>query len=144
MGVAASGLLIEVDPDALIAAGKQMGSLGTQLGMLSDALGQLVSGGIASGTDPAGLNFGLKYGDQAQEFADGLADGANSFKSVGYMIEATGYNYKNADAVSTVGGSGPTGGLGAEPSPTAAGDAATGPNGVMIPHRANGISSCRF
>ncbi|MFS0897845.1 toxin glutamine deamidase domain-containing protein [Mycolicibacterium litorale] len=124
---------IEVDPPALIQAGGRLGSLGTQLGMLSDALGSLVSSGIASGTDPAGLDFGLKYGDQAQEFANGLADAANAFKTVGYMIEATGHNYANADAVSTVGGSGPTGALGGEPSQTTPGDAATGPNGTTVP-----------
>ncbi|WP_193043933.1 toxin glutamine deamidase domain-containing protein [Mycolicibacterium baixiangningiae] len=131
MGVAA-GTRIEVDPNALVAAGKQMGLLGTQLGMLSDALGQVVSGGIASGTDPAGLDFGLKYGDQAQEFATGLADAANAFKSVGFMLEATGHNYKNADAASTVGGSGPAGGVGSEPSETKPGDAATGPNSTTV------------
>ncbi|MGE2713288.1 glycohydrolase toxin TNT-related protein [Mycolicibacterium litorale] len=124
---------IEVDPEALIRAGGEIRSLGTQLGMLSDALGSVVSSGIASGTDPAGLEFGLKYGDQAQEFANGLADAANAFKSVGYMIEATGHSYANADAVSTVGGSGPTGRLGSEPSQTTAADAATGPNSSMVP-----------
>ncbi|WP_231643349.1 hypothetical protein [Mycolicibacterium baixiangningiae] len=91
-----------------------------------------MSGGIASGTDPAGLDFGLKYGDQAQEFATGLADAANAFKSVGFMLEATGHNYKNADAASTVGGSGPAGGVGSEPSETKPGDAATGPNSNTV------------
>ncbi|WP_231737710.1 hypothetical protein [Mycobacterium sp. IS-1742] len=124
---------IEVEPQALIRAGGELGALGTQLGMLSDALGSVVSGGIASGTDPAGLEFGLRYGDQAQEFTNGLAEAANAFKSVGYMIEATGFNYENADAVSTVGGAGPTGGLGGEPSETKAGDAATGPNSNTVP-----------
>lgn len=135
MGVArsASGVRIEVDPDALIGAGQQMGSLGTHLGMLSDALGSVVSHGIASGTDPAGLNYGLEYGDKAQEFADGLADAANAFTSVGLMLEATGYNYKNADASSTVGGSGPSGGVGSAPAPTTAADAATGPSGTTVP-----------
>lgn len=122
-----------MEPDALISAGKQMGSLGTQLGMLSDALGQVVSHGIASGTDPAGLNYGLEYGDKAQDFADALADAANAFKSVGFMLEATGCNYTNADASSTVGGSGPSGGVGAEPAKTAAADAATGPSGTTVP-----------
>ncbi|OBF46957.1 toxin glutamine deamidase domain-containing protein [Mycolicibacterium monacense] len=134
MGVAGApaGERIEVEPDALIGAGKQMGSLGTQLGMLSDALGSVVSAGLASGTDPAGLDFGLKYGDQAQEFATALADAANAFKSVGFMLEATGHNYANADAASTVGGPGPTGGVGSEPSETKAGDAATGPNSNTV------------
>ena len=65
---------IEVDPEALVAAGRQMASLGSQLGRLSDALGAALSGGIASGTDPAGLNFGMKYGRQAQDFAEAVAD----------------------------------------------------------------------
>ncbi|BBZ61991.1 glycohydrolase toxin TNT-related protein [Mycolicibacterium monacense] len=134
MGVAGApaGERIEVEPDALIGAGKQMGSLGTQLGMLSDALGSVVSAGLASGTDPAGLDFGLKYGDQAQEFASALADAANAFKSVGFMLEATGHNYANADAASTVGGPGPTGGVGSQPSETEAGDAAAGPNSNTV------------
>lgn len=132
MGAVASGVRIEVEPDALTGAGKQLGSLGTQLGMLSDALGSVVSGGIASGTDPAGLDFGLKYGDQAQQFASALAEAANAVKSVGFMLEATGHNYENADAASTVGGSGPTGGVGSPPSEIKAGDAATGPNSNTV------------
>ncbi|PRC62794.1 hypothetical protein C6A85_01165, partial [Mycobacterium sp. ITM-2017-0098] len=68
----------------------------------------------ASGTDPAGLNFGLKYGHHADEFANAVADAANAFNSVGLLLEATGYNYKNADAASTIGGPGPTGGVSGE------------------------------
>ncbi|BBZ06753.1 hypothetical protein MDOR_09220 [Mycolicibacterium doricum] len=132
MGAVGAGTRIEVEPDALVGAGKHLGSFGTQLGMLSDALGSVVSGGIASGTDPAGLDFGLKYGDQAQEFATGLADAANAFKSVGFMLEGTGHNYKNADAASTVGGSGLTGGVGSPPGETQAADAATGPDSNTV------------
>lgn len=107
MGVAnggASGDRIEVEPEVLIRAGKAVGSLGEQLGALSDALGAALGSGIASGTDPPGLDFGLKYGRQAQQFADTVAQAANAYKSVGYILEATGYNYKNADAASTIGG----------------------------------------
>lgn len=132
-GSASSADHIEVDPELLIRAGQEMGALGTQLGMLSDALGSVVSTGIASGLDPAGLNFGLTYGDKAQQFADGLANGANAYKAVGYKLEATGYNYKNADAASTIGGAGPTGGVGAVPSTTEAADAATGPTATIVP-----------
>jgi hypothetical protein len=110
-----------------------MGSLGTQLGMLSDALGAALASGIASGMDPAGASFGFSYGRNAQDFADQLANAANNFKSVGYMLEATGYNYKNADAASTVGGAGPAGGVGGEPAETKAGDVPTGPNSMMVP-----------
>lgn len=109
-----------------------MGSLGEQLGMLSAALGEVLSSGIASGTDPAGLNFGVKYGRQAGEFATTLADAANAFKSVGYSLEATGFNYQNADAASTIGGSGASGGLGGEPSQTVAADVSLAPNGSMV------------
>lgn len=124
---------IEVEPDTLIGAGQQMGSLGTQLGMLSDALGAALGNGIASGTDAAGLNFGLKYGHQAEDFGNALADAANAFKTVGYLLAATGHNYKNADAASTIGGSGPSGGVGGEPSKTVAGSAPEGPNGATVP-----------
>lgn len=65
-----------------------------------------MSSGIAAGLDPAGMNFGLTYGDLAQQFANGLADAANAFKSQGHMLRATGFNYKNADAASTIGGAG--------------------------------------
>ncbi|WKG03650.1 toxin glutamine deamidase domain-containing protein [Mycolicibacterium sp. HK-90] len=123
----------EVDPDALIRNGRELGSLGTQLGMLSDSLGAALSGGIASGLDPAGLNFGLTYADLAQNFANYLADAANALKSQGYMLEATGFNYKNADAASTVGGPGPAGGVGEVPATTAAADAPLGPNGTFVP-----------
>ena len=134
MGVVASAHgRIEVDPDVLINAGQRVESLGTQLATLCDSLGTALASGIASGADTAGLSFALGYGRQAQDFANTLAAGANSFKSVGYMLQATGYNYKNADAGSTIGGPGPTGSLGPEPSQTVAADMPAGPNGVMVP-----------
>lgn len=123
---------IEVDPEVLLRAGQRIASMGTQLDMLSGALGAALGSGIASGMDPAGLDFGLKYGHQAQDFANALADAANAFKSVGYMLEATGYNYKNADAASTIGGSGPAGGVGGEPSKTTAGHVPAGPNSSIV------------
>ncbi len=124
---------IEVEPQQLIDAGKQVGSLGEQLSALSDAMSQVLSGGIASGSDPAGLNFGIGYGRQADDFAKGLADAANAFKSVGVLLEATGYNYRNADAASAPGGPGPAGGGSGDPAQTAAGDAPYGPNGTIVP-----------
>lgn len=124
---------IEVEPQALIDAGKGVGSLGTQLGALSDAMGQTLSDGIASGTDPAGLNFGISYGRQADEFGKQLAQLANAFKSVGLMLEATGFNYKNADAASTAGGPGPSGSVSGEQAETKAGDAPYAPNGNIVP-----------
>ncbi|MCZ8379334.1 hypothetical protein O6P37_10700 [Mycobacterium sp. CPCC 205372] len=119
---------IEVDPEVLIRAGQRLGLLGTQLDALMNVLRPLLSSGIASGLDPAGFDFGLEYGDKAQEFADALAKGANAFKFVGYKLEASGHNYKNADASSTVGGSGPAGGVGEAPGETAPADATTGPS----------------
>ena len=124
---------IEVEPEALISAGKQVRSLGSQLGMLSDALGEALGSGIASGFDAPGFNFALKYGHQADEFASTLADAANAFKSVGYLLEATGNNYKNADAVSTIGGSGPSGLIGVEPDKTVATDMPAMPNSAIVP-----------
>lgn len=124
---------IEVEPQALIDAGKQVGSLGSQLGALSDAVGQMLSGGIASGTDPAGLNFGITYGRLADGFAVGIADGANALKSVGLMLEATGFNYKSADAASAAGGPGASGGISGQQAETSAGDAPYGPNGSTVP-----------
>lgn len=124
---------IEVEPQALIDAGKQVGSLGGQLGALSDAMGQTLSDGIASGMDPAGLNFGISYGRQADEFGKQLAQLANAFKSVGLMLEATGFNYKNADAASTAGGPGPSGSISGEQAETTAGDAPYAPNGSIVP-----------
>lgn len=123
---------IEVEPQQLIDAGKQVGSLGAQLGALSDAMGQALSAGIASGTDPAGLNFGISYGRQADEFGKQLAQLANAFKSVGQMLEATGFNYKSADAASTPGGPGPSGGVSGEQPETKAGDAPYGPSGSLV------------
>ncbi|PRC47798.1 hypothetical protein C6A85_83105, partial [Mycobacterium sp. ITM-2017-0098] len=61
------------------------------------------------------------------------ADAANAFNSVGLLLEATGYNYKNADAASTIGGPGPTGGVSGEPSKTMAAHVPPGPNGVTVP-----------
>lgn len=134
MGVVASAHgRIEVDPDVLINAGKRVGSLGSQLAMLSDSLGSALASGLAAGNDTAGLSFALEYGRSAQRFAETLAVAANAYKSVGYMLEATGYNYKNADAASTIGGPGPAGGLGPAPAETTAGDMPTGPNGIMVP-----------
>ena len=124
---------IEVDPAALIAAGQQTGALGAQLGRLSAALGSALSGGISSGMDPAGLNFGMKYGHQASEFASAVADAANAFSSVGMLLEATGHNYRNADAASTIGGPGATGGVGGAPAKTLAAHVPPGPNGVTVP-----------
>jgi hypothetical protein len=124
---------IEVDPDVLINAGKRVESLGTQLAMLSDSLGAALGGGIASGADTAGLSFGLQYGRSAQRFAETLAVAANAYKTVGRMLQATGYNYQNADAASTIGGHGAAGGVGPQPSETVAADLPTGPNGVMVP-----------
>ncbi|MEN4475850.1 toxin glutamine deamidase domain-containing protein [Mycolicibacterium cosmeticum] len=134
MGVVASAHgRIEVDPDVLINAGKRVESLGTQLAMLSDSLGAALGGGIASGADTAGLSFGLQYGRIADDFAKTLAMAANSYLGVGRMLQATGYNYRNADAASTIGGQGPTGGVGPAPAEKVAADLPTGPNGVMVP-----------
>lgn len=133
MGVVAAATgRIEVDPEVLLRAGQRMGSLGTQLAMLSSALGAVLGSGIASGMDPAGAAFGFQYGRQAQEFADGLASAANSFKATGYRLEATGYNYKNADAASTIGGPGPMGGVGGEPSETRAATVPKGPSSATV------------
>ncbi|WP_237571705.1 WXG100-like domain-containing protein [Mycolicibacterium lacusdiani] len=124
---------IEVDPQVLADSGRRLGSIGSQLGMLSDALGAAVGSGIASGMDPAGLNFGIKYGRQAQQFADALAKAVEAHEVVGFMLEATGYNYQNADAASTIGGPGPTGGVGGQPGKTTAADVPMGPSGAVVP-----------
>ncbi|MCW2559943.1 MAG: hypothetical protein JWP55_3907, partial [Mycobacterium sp.] len=133
MGAVTAGGRIEVDPEVLLRAGQRMSSIGAQLDALSGALGAALGSGIASGWDSAGANFGLTYGDDAQKFADALAWAANAFKSTGRCLEATGYNYKNADAASTIGGGGPMGSVGAEPSETKAVDAPTGPSGAIVP-----------
>ncbi|MDX1874325.1 glycohydrolase toxin TNT-related protein [Mycolicibacterium sp. 120266] len=134
MGVVASAHgRIEVDPDVLINAGKRVESLGSQLAMLSDSLGAALGGGIASGADSAGLSFGLQYGRIADDFAKTLAMAANSYLGVGRMLQATGYNYRNADAASTIGGQGASGGVGPAPAEKVAADLPTGPNGVMVP-----------
>ncbi len=124
---------IEVDPEALIAAGRQTGALGGQLARLSDALGAALGGGISSGMDPAGLNFGMKYGHQAGEFTSAVADAANAFTSVGMLLEASGFNYRNADAASTIGGSGPSGGVSGDPGKALPAHVPPGPNGVTVP-----------
>lgn len=123
---------IEVEPQALIDAGKQVGSLGAQLGALSDALGQMLASGIASGADPAGLNFGITYGRQADQLGQHLAQAANAFKNVGLMLEATGYNYQHADQASVAGGSGPSGSVSPESAETTPADAPYGPNGSLV------------
>lgn len=123
---------IEVEPQALINAGKGVGSLGTQLGALSDAMGHMLSSGIASGADPAGLNFGISYGRQADQFGQHLAQAANAFKNVGRMLEATGYNYQHADQASAAGGAGPSGSVSGEPGKTTPADAPYGPNGSLV------------
>ncbi|MDG4668288.1 hypothetical protein [Mycobacterium sp. 236(2023)] len=124
---------IEVDPEALIAAGQQTGAIGAQLAQLSDALGAALGSGISSGMDPAGMNFGLKYGHQAGEFTSAVADAANAFASVGRLLQATGHNYRNADAAATIGGPGPSGGLGTEPGKALPAHVPAGPNGVTVP-----------
>ncbi len=124
---------IEVEPQTLIDAGKNVGALGTQLGALSDAMSQVLSSGIASGTDPAGLNFGIGYGRQADQFGKYLAELANAFKSVGLMLEATGMNYQHADQASVPGGSGPTGSVSGEQAETKAGDAPYASVTGMVP-----------
>lgn len=133
MGAVTAAGRIEVDPEVLLRAGQRMSSIGTALDALSGALGAALGSGIASGWDPAGAHFGLTYGDDAQKFADALAWAANAFKSTGRCLEATGYNYKNADAASTIGGGGPMGSVGAEPSETKGVDAPTGPSGAIVP-----------
>lgn len=129
----ADSVRIEVDPQTLIDAGKNVGALGTQLGALSDAMSQVLSSGIASGTDPAGLNFGIGYGRQADQFGKYLADLANAFKSVGLMLEATGMNYQHADQASVPGGAGPTGSVSGEQAETKAGDAPYASVTGMVP-----------
>ncbi|MGV0834493.1 WXG100-like domain-containing protein [Mycolicibacterium thermoresistibile] len=133
VAVGAAGGRIEVDPEAVIGAGRNLGSLGSQLGMLSDALGSALSSGIASGLDPAGVKVGLTYGRQAQDFATQLANAANAFKGAGHLLEATGVNYRNADAASTIGGSGAVVDLSGEPGWTTAGDISAGPNSAVVP-----------
>ncbi|MCG7594655.1 hypothetical protein [Mycobacterium sp. PSTR-4-N] len=124
---------IEVDPEPLIAAGQQTGAIGSQLARLSNALGTALAGGISSGMDPAGMNFGLKYGHQAGEFTSAVADAANAFNAVGMLLQATGHNYRNADAAATIGGPGPSGGVGAEPDKALPAHVPAGPNGVTVP-----------
>ncbi|MBB5165774.1 PE domain-containing protein [Mycobacterium sp. AZCC_0083] len=133
MGAVTADGRIEVDPEVLLRAGQKMSSIGAQLDALSGALGAALGSGIASGWDPAGAHFGLTYGDEAQAFANTLAEAANRFKGTGRCLEATGYNYKNADAASTIGGGGPKGSVGPEPSETKAVDAPTGPSGAIVP-----------
>ena len=124
---------IEVEPQALIAAGQQTAAVGAQLGRLSEALGAALASGIASGADPAGWNFGLKYGHQAQAFAEAVADAADAFTTVGLLLEATGVNYQNADDVSTIGGPGPTAKVSGQPGKTMPAHVPPGPNGVTVP-----------
>ncbi|TQR87612.1 hypothetical protein D8S82_05280 [Mycobacterium hodleri] len=117
----------------LLRAGQRMGSIGAQLDALSTSLGAALGSGIASGWDPAGAHFGLTFGDDAQKFANTLAEAANAFKYSGQRLEATGYNYKNADAGSTIGGRSPMGSVGAAPSETKAVDVPKGPSGAIVP-----------
>lgn len=133
MGAVAAGGRIEVDPVVLLRAGQRMGSIGAQLDALSTSLGAALGSGIASGWDPAGAHFGLTYGDDAQKFANTLAEAANAFKYSGQRLEATGYNYKNADAGSTIGGRSPMGSVGAAPGETKAVDVPTGASGAIVP-----------
>jgi hypothetical protein len=137
VGAVTAGGRIEVDPEVLLRAGTRMSSIGAQLDALSTSLGAALGSGVASGWDPAGAHFGLTYGDAAQEFANTLAAAASAFKFTGVRLEATGYNYKNADASSTIGGGGPMGSVGAMPSETKAVDAPTGPSGAIVPPPAN-------
>ncbi len=131
--VVSSGVRIEVDPHGLLQSGQRLGSIGSQLRMLSDALGAALDSGIASGLDPAGANFGFKYGRQAQAYANALASATDAHNAVGYMLEATGYTYENADAASTIGGAVPARTVGDQPDKTTAGDAPTGPSTSVIP-----------
>lgn len=123
---------IEVEPQTLIDAGKNVGALGTQLGALSDAMSQALSSGIASGGDPAGLSFGIKYSRQADDFGKLLAQITDAFNNVGVMLEATGFNYQHADQASVAGGAGPTGSVSGQPEKTAVPDAPYGPNGSLV------------
>ena len=67
---------IEVEPDALIAAGQIVLAAGEQLGALSEAVKPMVAEGLASGFDLAGFNMGVQYGRQSQEFTNTLAGAA--------------------------------------------------------------------
>ncbi|MCX8554111.1 hypothetical protein OS121_03215 [Mycolicibacterium mucogenicum] len=124
---------IEVEPDALIAAGQIVLAAGEQLGALSEAVKPMVAEGLASGFDLAGFNMGVQYGRQSQEFTNTLAGAANAFKSVGYRLMASGHNYRDADAASTIGGSGPSGGLGPAPQESHPGQAARMPQNLLVP-----------
>jgi hypothetical protein len=62
-----------------------------------------------------------------------LANAVEAHEVVGFMLEATGYNYQNADAASTIGGPGPTGGVGGQPGKTTAADVPMGPSGAVVP-----------
>ncbi|WP_053194607.1 glycohydrolase toxin TNT-related protein [Mycolicibacterium goodii] len=128
-----SGIRIEVDPQVLIRAGQSMSSLGKQLDMLMGALGPMLSSGIASGIDLAGLAMALEYGDLAQQFSDTLAGGANTFKAVGIKLQASGHNYANADAVSTIGGGSPTGSVDGGFEETTPVDARDSPSLSVVP-----------
>jgi hypothetical protein len=135
VGAVTAGGRIEVDPEVLVRAGQKLSWIGAQLDALSTALGAALGSGVASGWDPAGAHFGLTYGDSAQSFADTLAKATNACKFSGQCLEATGYNYKNADAGSTIGGGGPMGSVGAAPTETKAVDAPTARAGLWFPRR---------
>lgn len=108
-------------------------SLGNQLDMLMGALGPMLSSGIASGIDLAGLAMALDYGDLTQKFSNTLANGANTFKTVGLRLQASGHNYANADAVSTIGGGAPTGGVKGKFDETKPVDARDSPSLSVVP-----------
>lgn len=139
-GGGVAGIRIEVDPRLLIGAGESMTSLGKQFDALMGALGPMLSSGITSGWDPAGLNMALEYGDLTQTFSDAVAAGANSFKFVGIKLQVTGHNYANADAVSTIGGGGATGGVTDDVSETTPVEARHSPNaGIVAPPPTFGV-----
>lgn len=102
---------IDVDPEALAAAGRAVTGIGDEFAAAVGTLSSAVSAGAPSGFDPAGVAFGMVYQKSAQALLDAGAAMVNASRNVGFGIGMSATNYSQANAASTVGG-------GAAPLPT--------------------------
>lgn len=67
-----------------------------------------------TGQDAAGTAFGFAYQDSARALVDGVAQGVNALRHVGYLIQGSATNYSRAEAAADIGG-----GAAPLPAPTA-------------------------
>lgn len=96
---------LAVDPPALSAAGGTVSGDGDSIAAAVGNLSSALSGaGALFGHDPAGLVFGQGYTTSGKALLDAVTSAVSACRNVGAGVQMSAFNYRKANARSTVGG----------------------------------------